>query len=76
MTMAVFMAVPVMSRDYVITDFGAVADTSRLSTDALQQAIDRCSQEGGGRVVVPTGHFKTGSVLLKESASFEFLKIS
>ena len=69
MTMAALMALPVMSRDYVITDFGAVADTSQLSTDALQQAIDRCSHEGGGRVVIPTGHFKTGSIVLRSNVN-------
>ena len=41
------------AKDYVITDFGAVSDTTLLSTEAIQQAIDRCSEAGGGRVVVP-----------------------
>ena len=45
------------AKDYVITDFGAVSDTTVLSTEAIQQAIDRCSEAGGGRVVVPAGMY-------------------
>ena len=69
MMTAALSALPIMSRDYLITDFGAVADTSRLSTEAMQRAIDRCSQDGGGRVVVPTGHFKTGSIVLRSNVN-------
>jgi len=55
------------ARDYVITDYGAVSDTTVLSTDALQQCIDRCSAAGGGRVVVPAGQYKTGTIVLKSN---------
>ena len=54
-----------VARDYLITDFRAVADTSQMSTQAIQSAIDACAAAGGGRVVVPAGHFKTGSIVLK-----------
>ena len=53
------------ARDYNIVAYGAKADTTVLSTQALQQAIDDCSKAGGGRVVVPTGLYKIGSVVLK-----------
>ena len=53
------------ARDYNIMDYGAKADTTVLSTKALQQAIDDCSRAGGGRVVVPTGQYKIGSIVLK-----------
>ncbi len=55
------------ARTFDITDFGAVADTAQLSTQAIQKAIDECSKSGGGRVVVPTGEFKTGSIQLKSN---------
>lgn len=51
--------------DYNIVDYGAKADTTILCTAALQQAIDDCSRAGGGRVVVPAGMYKTGSIRLK-----------
>ena len=53
------------ARDYNIVAYGAKADTTVLSTKALQEAIDDCSKAGGGRVVVPTGQYKIGSVVLK-----------
>ena len=45
--------------------YGARADTTRLSTVALQRAIDDCSKAGGGRVVVPAGGYKIGTIILK-----------
>ena len=39
--------------DYNIMDYGARNDTTVLSTQALQRAIDDCSRAGGGRVPVP-----------------------
>ena len=53
------------ARDYDITAYGAKSDTTVLSTQAFQQAIDDCSKAGGGRVVVPAGNYKTGTIVLK-----------
>ena len=56
-----------VARDYNIVEYGAKADTTVLSTKALQQAIDDCSKAGGGRVLVPTGQYKIGSIVLKSN---------
>lgn len=48
-----------------ILDYGAVADGKTLNTQAIQNAIDACHCAGGGRVVIPSGIFKTGTVWLK-----------
>lgn len=53
------------ARDYNIVAYGAKTDTTMLSTKAVQQAIDDCAKAGGGRVVVPTGQYKIGSIVLK-----------
>jgi len=53
--------------DYNIVNYGAVNDTTKLSTAALQKAIDACSAAGGGRVVVPTGNYKIGTIILKSN---------
>ena len=53
------------ARDYNIVAYGAKSDTMYLSTKAVQQAIDDCSMAGGGRVIVPTGQYKIGSIVLK-----------
>ena len=60
-----FMTVPLEAADYNILNYGAKSDTTVLSTAALQQAIDDCSKAGGGRVVVPAGIYKIGTVILK-----------
>ena len=55
------------AHDYNIVDYGAKADTTVLSTTAVQQAIDACSKAGGGRVVVPSGDYKIGSIQLRSN---------
>lgn len=50
-----------------IMDYGAAADGSTLNTEAIQQAIDACAQEGGGTVLVPAGRFVTGTIRLKSN---------
>ena len=67
MILAAFAALTAHAKDYDIRDYGAVSDTTRLSTAAVQQAIDACSQAGGGRVVVPTGNYKIGTIVLKSN---------
>ncbi len=58
-------ALTASARDYVITDYGARNDTTVLSTTAIQQCIDACSRDGGGRVVIPAGNYTTGTLLLR-----------
>jgi polygalacturonase len=53
--------------DYNIVAYGAKSDTTFLSTAAIQRAIDDCSLAGGGRVVVPAGSYKTGSIELRSN---------
>lgn len=54
-------------RNFVITDYGAVAGGKTLCTDAFVKAIDACSKAGGGHVVVPEGVFLTGAIHLKSN---------
>jgi len=55
------------STDFSITDYGAVGDSTTLNTEAIQSAIDAAFEKGGGRVIVPSGKFLTGSILLKDN---------
>ena len=57
------------ARQYDITEFGAVSDTTQLSTAALQKAIDACHDGGGGTVLVPAGNYKTGSIVLRSNVT-------
>jgi polygalacturonase len=54
---------------YNVSDFGAVADTSVLSTKAIQAAIDACSAKGGGVVTFAPGNYCTGSIFLKSGVN-------
>ncbi len=52
---------------YNILDYGAVSDGKTLNSKAIQAAIDDCHKNGGGRVCVPGGTFKTGTIWLKSN---------
>lgn len=55
----------VKSGIYDIRDYGAVSDTAQLSTKAVQRAIDECASNGGGKVLVASGGYKIGSIVLR-----------
>jgi polygalacturonase len=57
-----------------ITKFGAVADGITLNSDAINKAIDACSKKGGGVVLVPTGLWLTGPVVLKSNVNLHLAK--
>lgn len=57
------------ARVYDITDYGAVSDTTRLSTAAVQKAIDSCNAACGGTVSVPAGNYKIGSIVLRSNVT-------
>ncbi len=57
------------AKDFVITDYGAVAGGTNDCSDALRKAIVACHAAGGGRVVVPAGLFLTGAVHLKSNVN-------
>lgn len=57
------------TRVYNIRDFGAKGDGKTLDTAALQAAIDACTREGGGTVLVPAGTFVIGTTELKSNVT-------
>ncbi len=57
------------NKDYNIKNFGAVGDGKYKNTDAIREAIEKCNNEGGGRVVVPKGVFLTGAIYLKSNVN-------
>ena len=62
----------IQAADYNIMKYGAVNDTTQLSTSAIQQAIDDCNRDGGGRVVIPTGSYKIGTIIIKSNVHLHF----
>ena len=53
---------------YDVTAAGAVGDGITDDAQAIQRTINRCSQEGGGRVLLPRNHtFLAGPIELKSN---------
>ncbi|KAA2245680.1 polygalacturonase [Chitinophaga agrisoli] len=61
--------VSVKANDFNIVDYGAVSDTSKLSTAAINKAVEACYKAGGGRVIIPTGNFKSGTITLMDNVA-------
>ncbi|MBB3699902.1 glycoside hydrolase family 28 protein [Flammeovirga yaeyamensis] len=54
-------------KSYDVKDYGGVPDGITLNTSAIQKAIDSCSKNGGGKVILQGGTFLSGTVLLKDN---------
>ncbi len=54
-------------KDYLITDYYNGSDT--LYTAAIHAAIQACAENGGGRVVVPAGEWKTAPIRLQSNVN-------
>ncbi len=50
-----------------VADFGGIGDGVTLNTEAFHKAIDRLTELGGGKVVVPQGVWVTGPIELKDN---------
>lgn len=56
MTMGLLAAGVLSAKDYNVRDYGAVGDGQTDDAAAIQRTIETCSQAGGGRVIIPSGH--------------------
>ena len=54
---------------YSVKDFGAVGDGFNNNTEAINNAITHCSENGGGVVTIPRGIFFTGPITLKSDVN-------
>lgn len=52
-----------------IAKFGAVPDGHFLNTKAINNAIDACNKKGGGVVLIPSGLWLTGPIVLKSNVN-------
>ena len=60
---------------YNVKDFGAVGDGVTDDRGAIQSAIDLCSKEGGGTVVLLSGHtYFSSSIALKKGVDLHIQK--
>lgn len=56
-------------KTFNILDFGAVADGVTNNTLAFQNAIKKCTESGGGKVIVPKGRYLTGAIHLDNNVN-------
>ncbi|MGM9970757.1 MAG: glycoside hydrolase family 28 protein [Anaeroplasma sp.] len=55
--------------EFNILDFGAKSSNSYNNKKAIQMAIDECSKNGGGKVIIPNGYYLTGPISLKSNVN-------
>lgn len=58
------------TKKYIVADYGAKADGIFDNTKAFKEAIQTCSKNGGGIVVVPSGKYYTGPIHLENDVNF------
>lgn len=63
-----------LGRQFVVTDYGVVCDSTLVQTEALQAVIDRAAEQGGGMVVIPEGVYLTGSLFFKPGTHLHIRK--
>jgi DNA sulfur modification protein DndE len=62
--------IPTFKTDtFNIEKYGARGDGMFLNTEAIAKAIDACSNNGGGVVLIPSGVWITGPVVLKNNVN-------
>ena len=52
-----------------VRDFGAKGDGKTLDTTAVQAAIDACTKDKGGTVLIPAGTFVIGTIEMKSNVT-------
>lgn len=57
------------SKSLDVRDFGAIGDSLRVNTVAIQKAIDFANTRGGGVVEVNNGIYISGTLLLKDNVT-------
>lgn len=60
---------------YSVEDYGAAGDGETLDTQSIQRAIDDCSKNGGGTVVLESGKtYYSNSVIMKKNVCLHLQK--
>ncbi|WP_148372771.1 glycoside hydrolase family 28 protein [Bacteroides bouchesdurhonensis] len=65
----VFASSVTAAKTFDIRKYGAKGDGKTLNTNAINKAIQTCSEKGGGVVLIPQGIYLTGTIFLKSDVS-------
>ncbi len=57
-----------------VVKYGAVGDGQHKCTAAIQRAIDEMAAKGGGKVIIPSGLWLTGPIVLKDNINLHLEK--
>ncbi|WP_223713281.1 glycoside hydrolase family 28 protein [Niabella beijingensis] len=57
---------PAVQKIYSVNGYRVYKNSSKLSTDGIQKAIDACSKKGGGIVRFEKGTYTTGALFIRE----------
>ena len=56
-----------LGEKYIITEHGAVNDSTLLQTEILQSVIDKAASNDGGVIIIPKGTFLTSSLFFRQN---------
>jgi hypothetical protein len=75
---SLFILLPIASfaqhTSFNIEQLGAKGDNKTVNTNIINQTIAKCSEEGGGTVIVPQGIFLTATLYLKSNVNIHLNK--
>ncbi len=57
------------AKEYNVRDFGAIGDGQHLDSPAIQKAIDQCTKDGGGKVIIPGGTYLSATIIIKDNVT-------
>lgn len=58
-----------LDKTFNILEFGAIPDGVTYNTEAFRKAIKKCTESGGGKVLVPKGKYLTGAIHLDNNVN-------
>ena len=61
-------------RVWDVTEYGVKADGKTNDGPSIQRAVDDCSAAGGGRVLIPAGHYLCGTIELKDHVELHLMQ--
>lgn len=65
---------PAFSKDFSVRNQGATGNGTTLDTTAIQKTIDAAGAAGGGRVILPAGTYRSGSIRLRDKIELHLME--